>query len=98
MLIKNDHKRLRNVHGLKRIKYCLGNGLELFSASVVMAVCHDSRVLRTRQSTLSITAAFLKSIECLFDQAWLEMLSFGTVLDIPDMFFFFELKNISPFH
>ena len=49
MLIKNDHKRLtKNVYCFKRIKYCLGNGLELFSASVVIAVCHDSRVLRTR--------------------------------------------------
>ena len=49
MLIKNDIKRLRrNVQCFKRIKYCLGNGLELLSASVVIAVCHDSRVFRTR--------------------------------------------------
>ena len=38
----------RNVQCFKRIKYCLGNGLELLSASVVIAVCHDSRVFRTK--------------------------------------------------
>ena len=32
----------------KRIEYCRGNDLALLSASVVMAVCHDSRVFRTR--------------------------------------------------
>ena len=30
----------------KRIEYCRSNGLALLSASVVMAVCHDSRVFR----------------------------------------------------
>ena len=32
----------------KRIEYCGGNDLALLSASVVMAVCHDSRVFHTR--------------------------------------------------
>ena len=35
MLIKNDYKGWRkNAHCFKGIKYCLGNGLELFSASL----------------------------------------------------------------
>ena len=31
-----------------KMKYCLGNGLELFSASTVFAVCQDSNVFRKR--------------------------------------------------
>ena len=33
----------------KRMKYCLGSGLELFSASLVLAVCQDSNVLRMQK-------------------------------------------------
>ena len=36
--------------------------MELLSASLVKAVCHDSRVFRTWWSPLSITVAFSKSI------------------------------------
>ena len=31
-----------------KIEYCLGNGLELFSAPTVFAVCQDSSIFRTR--------------------------------------------------
>ena len=31
----------------KRIEYFLGNGRELLSSILVMAMCHDSRVFRT---------------------------------------------------
>ena len=40
------------------MEYCLGNGLELFSASNVFAVCHDSSVIRDfkiRDATASRT-------------------------------------------
>ena len=30
----------------KRIEYCFGKGLELLSASLVLAVCQDSKVFR----------------------------------------------------
>ena len=31
-----------------KIEYCLGNGIELLSASTVFAVCQDSSAFRTR--------------------------------------------------
>ena len=37
------------------MEYCLGNGLELFSWSKVLAVCQDSSVFQMRQLPLSIT-------------------------------------------
>ena len=49
----------------KRIEYFLGNGRELLPSILVMVVCHDSRVFRTRGSLLSITLAFLK-VNCFF--------------------------------
>ena len=40
------NKVMNKENYFKRIEYCQGNGLALFSASVVMAVYHDSRVFR----------------------------------------------------
>jgi len=49
---RGDEQRNENLmigeNCFKRIEYCGGNDLALLSASVVMAVCHDSRVFRTR--------------------------------------------------
>ena len=50
---KGDKQKRENLmikeNYFKRIEYCGGNNdLALLSASVVMAVCHDSRVFRTR--------------------------------------------------
>ena len=58
----------------KRIEYCFGKGLELLSASLVLAVCQDSKVFRIRKFPLSITLALLKSIEWLLCQAWAAIL------------------------
>ena len=43
--VKNNVKKESNYN---KMEYCLGNGLKLFSASKVFAVCHDFSVFRTR--------------------------------------------------
>ena len=57
----------------KRIEYyCFGKGLELLSASLVLAVCQDSKVFRIRSFL-----ALLKSIEwILLDQRIFPLLPF----------------------
>ena len=42
--VKNNVKE----SNYNKMEYCLGNGLKLFSASKVFAVCHDSSVFRMR--------------------------------------------------
>ena len=44
---KKNFMNKENYFKRSRIEYCRGNDLALLSASVVMAVCHDSRVFRT---------------------------------------------------
>ncbi len=42
--------------------YCRGSGLELLSAFLSLAVCHDSKVRRFRNFPLSMTFELSKSI------------------------------------
>ena len=52
---------------LKRLPYCLGNGLELLSAFLVAKVCQDSKVFLMGKDFLSITVELSKSLEPPFE-------------------------------
>mgnify|MGYP001795434964 CR=1 FL=1 len=70
---------MRNANGvelLRSIKYCLGRGLELLSASFVKAVCHDSSTFLVLKVSFSMMEAFSKSMpmEWLCVQEWFAML------------------------